>query len=103
MIWSVSTRAPDVCHVGHEQRADLLRNLVQALVIPLARVGRATADEHLGPEVQRLLLQLVVVDVARLRASRTMSGLEDNINAEQALCPLVRMRHVQIKHSETAE
>jgi hypothetical protein len=59
-------RAPDVGHVGHEQGADFVGNGPQALVVPLAGVGRATRYYHLGPEVHGLLLQLIVVDVASL-------------------------------------
>lgn len=61
-------RAPVVGHVAHEQRADLARDGIEARIVPLARVRAATADQHLGPEVQRLLLQLVIVNVPRLRA-----------------------------------
>lgn len=39
----------------------------QARVVPLARVGGAAADDEFGAVVQRLLLELVVVDVTRLR------------------------------------
>ena len=59
--------SPDVGHVGHEVCANLVGDGAEAGVVPLAGVCGASADDHLGAEVQCLLLQLVVVDQARLQ------------------------------------
>ena len=45
------------------------RDLAQARVVPLARVCGAAADDELGAVVQRLVLQLLVVNVTGLQAS----------------------------------
>ena len=68
--WGVQDPAPDVGHVRHQQGAHFVSDLPQPLVVPLAGVGGPAGDDELGPEVQRLLLQLVVVDVACLQAAR---------------------------------
>ena len=64
-------RSPVMGHVAHEQSADLPGNIVKALVVPLARVCRATADQHFRPEVERLLLKLIVVNVSGLQRPAT--------------------------------
>ena len=69
--------SPDVRHISHQQRADLVRNGAQAFVIPLPRVRRAAGDYQLGPKIQRLLLKLVVVDQASLCAYLSSSGAAD--------------------------
>jgi len=60
-----SHKATDVRHVAEEECAALVRDFPEAFVLPVARVSAAAADYHLGPEVQRLLLQSVVVDEPR--------------------------------------
>lgn len=65
---------PDVCHVCHQVRSDLVGNLTQPLVVPITGVGGPTGDNQLRPEVQSLLLKLVVVQVA---------GLEGMIQRQQ--------------------
>lgn len=65
--------SPVVGHVAHEQRANLPGDVIQTLVVPLARVRGPTADQHLRPEVKRLLLQLVIVNVSRLQRPATIS------------------------------
>ena len=54
--------AADVRHVHHEHRAALVGDLAELGVVPVARVRRAAANQHLRPEVHRLLLELNVVD-----------------------------------------
>ena len=58
--------SPDVRHVHEQVGADLVGDGPQPGVVPLAGVRRPAADDHLRPEVQCLLLQLVVVDQPRL-------------------------------------
>ena len=55
-----------VGHVDHEQSTHLVGDFAHALVIPLAAVGRATADDELGLVLQGQLLHLVVVNTSSL-------------------------------------
>lgn len=52
----------DVGNVGHEVRADLVGDLAQLSVVPIARVGGGTTDEDLGLELLGSLGQTFVVD-----------------------------------------
>lgn len=56
--------AADVGHVAEEEGAALVGDGAEAGVVPVAGVGAAAADDEAGAEVEGLLLELVVVDVA---------------------------------------
>mmetsp|Transcript_1799 Transcript_1799/g.6402 ORF Transcript_1799/g.6402 Transcript_1799/m.6402 type:complete len:488 (-) Transcript_1799:88-1551(-) len=71
-------QSANVRHVHQKVRADLVRDGPEAGVVPVTRIGGSAADDHLGAEVQRLLLQLVVVDVARLRVQLVRQRLEED-------------------------
>ena len=65
--WSTSREyRPDVSHITHQQRVAAVGNGSKALVIPIARIGTATADQHLGLEEVYSLRQLLVVNQTRL-------------------------------------
>mmetsp|Transcript_4311 Transcript_4311/g.19240 ORF Transcript_4311/g.19240 Transcript_4311/m.19240 type:complete len:282 (-) Transcript_4311:28-873(-) len=70
--------AGDVGHVHHEHGAALVRNLAKLGVLPVAGVRGAAADDHLGPEVHGLLLELGEVDVAGGRVELVREGLEED-------------------------
>jgi hypothetical protein len=55
-------------HVAEEQRADLVRDLAEAVGLDASRVGRAAADDQLRPRLLRDREHLVVVDHVRLAA-----------------------------------
>lgn len=78
-----ATGTPVVGHVAHEECADLLGDGVEALVVPLARVSGATANEHLWPKVQRLLLQLLVVNITRLHTKGRPSMLQHRLSCNE--------------------
>ena len=54
----------------------LVRDRPQPGVVPVPRVGRPAADDHLGSEVAGLVLELVVVDPARRRVELVRQRLE---------------------------
>ena len=56
----------EVGHVAHEQRADLVGDLAEAVGLDRARVGGAAADDQLRPVLLREREHLVVVDDVRL-------------------------------------
>ena len=68
--------AGDVGHVDHEVGANLVGDLPEALVLPLAGVGRATGDDEPGLEKEGLLLEGIVVDVPGLLVQAVGEGLE---------------------------
>ena len=56
----------------------LVRDRPQPGVVPVPRVGRPAADDHLGSEVAGLVLELVVVDPARRRVELVRQRLEED-------------------------
>ena len=58
--------AREVRHVAEQQRADLVRDLAEAVGLDRARVGRAAADDQLRPVLLGERENLVVVDQVRL-------------------------------------
>ena len=62
---------PDVSHVAHQPGTNFVSNLPEALVVPLSGVCTASTDNHLGAEVQGLVLQLVIVNVSCLQGIPT--------------------------------
>ena len=56
----------EVRHVAHQQRADLVGDLAEAVGLDRARVRRAAADDQLRPHLLRAREHLVVVDLHRL-------------------------------------
>lgn len=67
MTYDQTTRA--------NQTSKPTRDLAQAGVVPLAGVGGAATDDELGAVVQRLVLQLVVVDEAGLQIDWGAGGM----------------------------
>lgn len=63
-IYLSGDEAADVGHVAEEEGAALVGDGAEAGVVPVAGVGAAAADDEAGAEVEGLLLELVVVDVA---------------------------------------
>ena len=59
-----------VGHVDHEDRADVLRDLGEALEVDAQRIGRGAGDDQLGPVLVRLALHRVVVDRFVARSGR---------------------------------
>ena len=53
-------------HVDHEGRADTIRDGAEALVVPMARIGRAARDDDLRADRLGLALDRVHVDPVRL-------------------------------------
>ena len=73
-----------VSHVNHQQGTHLVGNLAHALVVPLAAVGRAAADNQLRLVLHGQLLHLVVVHAARLLVQVVAYGLiEDATGVHQ--------------------
>lgn len=62
-----SNEAANVRHIAEQKRAALINNRSEPLVIPIPRVSTPSADNQLRPEVKRLLLQPIVINVAGLR------------------------------------
>ena len=57
-------------HVDHQQSSHFVGYLAHALVVPLAAVGRATADNQLGFVLQGQPFHLVIVHVSGLAVQR---------------------------------
>ena len=68
--------AGDVGHVHHEEGAVGVGNLAELLVVPVAGVGGSAADQHGGLEEGGILLELLVVDEARLGMDAVGERLE---------------------------
>mmetsp|Transcript_12301 Transcript_12301/g.34211 ORF Transcript_12301/g.34211 Transcript_12301/m.34211 type:complete len:473 (+) Transcript_12301:227-1645(+) len=66
----------DVSHVRHEERPDLVCDGPKSGVVPVPWVSAPAAKNHLWPEVQSLLLELVVVDVPGVLVHLVWQGLE---------------------------
>eukprot|EP00958_Prasinococcus_capsulatus_P007092 scaffold659_cov329-Prasinococcus_capsulatus_cf.AAC.1 len=80
---SPAATSPLMCAMSIKRYAPTLSAMARkrAAVLapyPVTRIGGSAADDHLGAEVQRLLLQLVVVDVARLRVQLVRQRLEED-------------------------
>ena len=58
---SGSNQSGRVSHIYHKQSTNLIGNLAHALVVPLAAVGRAAADDELRLVLESELLHMVVV------------------------------------------
>mmetsp|Transcript_22108 Transcript_22108/g.63389 ORF Transcript_22108/g.63389 Transcript_22108/m.63389 type:complete len:484 (+) Transcript_22108:1945-3396(+) len=68
--------AGDVGHVHEEEGAVGVGNLTELLVVPVAGVGGSAADDHGGLEEGGVLLELLVVDDARLGMDAVGERLE---------------------------
>lgn len=66
----------DVGHVGHEVGVDLAADLAETGVVDQAAVSGGAGDDDLGAVGDGQLLELVVVDVARLLIETVGKGLE---------------------------
>ena len=65
-----------VRHVGHEQRADAVRNRAKALPIDDPRIGRGTRDDQLGLVLVREPLDGFVIDQFALRLETVRDDVE---------------------------
>ena len=65
-------------HVDHEQCAHLVGNLAHALVVPLAAVGGAAADDEFGLMLQGQLFHLVVVHASCLLIEVVADGVVED-------------------------
>ena len=74
-----------MCHVHHHVRPDLVADGAEALVVPVARVRRAAADDELRLEEHGLLLKLVVVDEARVDVQAVRERLKIDRRRRDAL------------------
>ena len=63
-------------HVGHEQRADAVRNRAKALPIDDPRIGRGTRDDQLGLVLVREALDGFVIDQFALRLEAVRDDVE---------------------------
>ncbi|URE31071.1 Nuclear transport factor 2 (NTF2) domain [Musa troglodytarum] len=70
--------ATDVSHIAEQQGPALVGNRSEPCVVPIPRVGTATADDELGAKVEGFLLELVVVDVPGHGADLVGEALEVN-------------------------
>ena len=57
-----SNQARNVSHVGVQVRANGVRNLTEAFVVQVTRIGTVASNDQLWPEFQGLCGQLVVVN-----------------------------------------
>jgi len=73
-----SHKAGGVGHIGHEKSTNAVSNLTELLVVPITRVGRGAADDHLGEEDPGLSLELFVVDETGLTVDAVGHGLEED-------------------------
>lgn len=68
--------AADVGHVRHEEGADLIGDGAELGEVDDAGVGGGPAEDHLRPEDQRRLAELLEVDEARLGVHLAVAALE---------------------------
>ena len=68
----------DVRHIHHQHRPALIGDFSKSHVIPITRVRRATANDHLRSEIKCLFFQLVVINVTRRRIHLVRQRLEEN-------------------------
>ena len=78
---SGSDESGGVCHVDHEQGADLVGDLTHALVVPVAGVGRGTADDQFRTLAEGHFFHLVVVHAARLLLHVVLQGVVEDARA----------------------
>lgn len=71
-------KATNVSHVTEQQSATLISNGPEPGVIPIPGVSASTADNQLRPEIQGLLLEAIVINVAGGGANLIGQALEVN-------------------------
>mmetsp|Transcript_37835 Transcript_37835/g.75400 ORF Transcript_37835/g.75400 Transcript_37835/m.75400 type:complete len:381 (-) Transcript_37835:18-1160(-) len=87
--------AADVGDVRHQVRADLVGDLAELLEVHDPRVGRGAAEDHLRPEHEGRLPQLLEIDEARLRVDLVWQRLEvDRRRRDLLLRRVVPVRQV---------
>jgi hypothetical protein len=67
-----------VSHVAEQERAALIRHSAEPGVVPVPGVRTTTTNDQPGPEIQGLLLQLIVVDVPSIERHLVGQALEVN-------------------------
>jgi hypothetical protein len=73
-----SNKATNVSHVTEQERAALIRNRAEPGVVPVPGVRTTTTNDQPGPEIQGLLLQLIVVDIPSIERHLVGQALEVN-------------------------
>ena len=68
----------DVRHIHHQHRPALVGNFPETCVIPISRVRRTTANDHLRSEIHRLFFELIVIDVPSLRVHLVRQRFKEN-------------------------
>ena len=63
-------------HIAQQQSPNLISNCPKPLIIPIPRIRAPAADDHPRPEIQRLLLEAIVINVPRLRIHLVRQALE---------------------------
>lgn len=89
--FSGGNEAGDVGHVHHEEGAILISNGAVLDVVPLARVGRASADDECGLEQRRLRLQGLVVDDPSDRVHAVRERLEVHRGGRDSLTSVLSL------------
>lgn len=77
-VYLSSNEATDMSHITKQESSTLISNLLKPLVIPIPGISTASTNNQLGPEIQRLLLQSIVVNIPRLRINLVGQALEIN-------------------------
>ncbi len=98
-----SHKTADVSHVAHEHGSTFVSNSPHPGEVPVSRVRTSTRDDHLRPEVQSLLLKLVVIDEASLIVHLVGQALEENRSGGNllasrgvvAMCEMTTRRQIQ--------
>ena len=85
----------DVRHVHHHDRTARVRHLANPSVIPLTRIRRSSANDHLRSVDSSNLLHEIVVHETRLRIHVVRKRLEEDRRTRQSL-PSVRLRVVRV-------
>lgn len=59
-----SDKATDVSHIAEQESTALISNGTELAILPIARIGAATTNDHARAEVEGLLLKLPIVNEA---------------------------------------
>lgn len=91
-----SNKATNVSHITEQKRPTLIRHSSKPGVVPVPRVSTPTTNNQLGPKVQRLLLQPIVIDIPSARVHLVRQALEVDRGGGDLLAPrgVVAMREV---------
>ncbi len=79
VLWNLSShKTADMSHIAHEQGSALVSNGPHASEIPVSGIRTSTGDDHLRPEIQSLLLQLIVINESSLVIHLVRQALEED-------------------------